>query len=90
MKLITAVIKPFKLDEVKDALKAAGITEGKVVALGSGRVQTVQCFIRSDVAPSLPDLCDVLRWFEDRGERSGLPPQPARVPASIQDGDVPY
>ena len=25
MKLITAVIKPFKLDEVKDALKAAGI-----------------------------------------------------------------
>jgi nitrogen regulatory protein PII len=24
MKLITAVIKPFKLDEVKDALKAAG------------------------------------------------------------------
>ena len=26
MKLITAVIKPFKLDEVKDALKAAGVT----------------------------------------------------------------
>ena len=26
MKLITAIIKPFKLDEVKDALKAAGIT----------------------------------------------------------------
>jgi nitrogen regulatory protein PII len=26
MKLITAVIKPFKLDEVKDALQAAGIT----------------------------------------------------------------
>jgi nitrogen regulatory protein P-II 1 len=26
MKLITAVIKPFKLDDVKDALKAAGIT----------------------------------------------------------------
>ena len=25
MKLITAVIKPFKLDEVKEALKAAGI-----------------------------------------------------------------
>ena len=25
MKLITAVIKPFKLDEVKDALKAAGV-----------------------------------------------------------------
>ncbi len=26
MKLITAVVKPFKLDDVKDALKAAGIT----------------------------------------------------------------
>ena len=25
MKLITAVVKPFRLDEVKDALKAAGI-----------------------------------------------------------------
>ena len=26
MKLITAVIKPFKLDDVKDALKSAGVT----------------------------------------------------------------
>jgi nitrogen regulatory protein P-II 1 len=26
MKLITAIVKPFKLDEVKDALKSAGIT----------------------------------------------------------------
>jgi nitrogen regulatory protein P-II 1 len=26
MKLITATIKPFKLDDVKDALKAAGVT----------------------------------------------------------------
>ena len=26
MKLVTAVVKPFKLDDVKDALKAAGIT----------------------------------------------------------------
>ena len=25
MKLITAIIKPFKLDDVKDALKAAGV-----------------------------------------------------------------
>ena len=31
MKLITAVIKPFKLDEVKDALKAAGV-QGMTVA----------------------------------------------------------
>jgi nitrogen regulatory protein PII len=26
MKLITAVVKPFKVDEVKEALKAAGVT----------------------------------------------------------------
>ena len=26
MKLITAVVKPFRLDEVKDALKGAGVT----------------------------------------------------------------
>jgi nitrogen regulatory protein PII len=26
MKLITAVVKPFRLDDVKDALKAAGVT----------------------------------------------------------------
>jgi nitrogen regulatory protein PII len=31
MKLVTAIIKPFKLDEVKDALKAAGIA-GMTVA----------------------------------------------------------
>ena len=27
MKLITAIIKPFKLDDVKDALRGAGIDE---------------------------------------------------------------
>ena len=31
MKLITAVIKPFKIEDVKDALKAAGV-EGMTVA----------------------------------------------------------
>jgi nitrogen regulatory protein P-II 1 len=38
VKLITAIIKPFKLDEVKDALKAAGV-EGMTVseARGFGR-----------------------------------------------------
>ena len=37
MKLITAVIKPFKLDEVKDALKGAGVagmTVGEVRGFG--------------------------------------------------------
>jgi nitrogen regulatory protein P-II 1 len=38
MKLITAVIKPFKLDDVKDALKAAGVAGMTVTeARGFGR-----------------------------------------------------
>ncbi|MDJ0769243.1 MAG: P-II family nitrogen regulator [Ilumatobacter sp.] len=38
MKLVTAVIKPFKLDEVKDALKAAGIAGMTVTEVrGFGR-----------------------------------------------------
>ena len=35
MKLITAIIKPFKLDDVKDALNAIGIT-GMTVSEASG------------------------------------------------------
>jgi nitrogen regulatory protein P-II 1 len=35
MKLITAILKPFKLDEVKDALVAAGVT-GMTVSEASG------------------------------------------------------
>jgi nitrogen regulatory protein PII len=38
MKLITAIIKPFKLDDVKDALKAAGVTGMTVTEVrGFGR-----------------------------------------------------
>ena len=35
MKLITAILKPFKLDDVKDALQSAGIT-GMTVSEASG------------------------------------------------------
>ena len=35
MKLSTAILKPFKLDEVKDALQAAGVT-GMTVSEASG------------------------------------------------------
>lgn len=35
MKLITAIIKPFKLDDIKDALQEAGIT-GMTVSEASG------------------------------------------------------
>jgi nitrogen regulatory protein PII len=38
MKLITAIIKPFKLDDVKDALKTAGVTAMTVTEVrGFGR-----------------------------------------------------
>ncbi len=38
MKLITAVVKPFKLDDIKDALKAAGIAGMTVTEVrGFGR-----------------------------------------------------
>ena len=45
MKLITAVVKPFKLDEVKDALKEAGIvgitvTEVRGFGRQSGHTET--------------------------------------------------
>ncbi len=45
MKLITAIIKPFKLDEVKDALKAAGVngitvTEARGFGRQGGHVET--------------------------------------------------
>ena len=38
MKLVTAVVKPFKLDDVKDALRAAGVTGMTVTEVrGFGR-----------------------------------------------------
>ncbi len=45
MKLITAIVKPFKLDEVKDALKAAGVngitvTETRGFGRQGGHVET--------------------------------------------------
>lgn len=45
MKLITAIIKPFKLDDVKDALKAAGVngitvTEARGFGRQGGHVET--------------------------------------------------
>ncbi|MFA5774085.1 MAG: P-II family nitrogen regulator [Ilumatobacteraceae bacterium] len=45
MKLITAIIKPFKLDDVKDALKVAGVngitvTEARGFGRQGGHVET--------------------------------------------------
>lgn len=45
MKLITAIVKPFKLDDIKDALKAAGVngitvTESRGFGRQGGHVET--------------------------------------------------
>ena len=45
MKLITAIVKPFKLDEIKDALKAVGangitVTEARGFGRQGGHVET--------------------------------------------------
>ena len=59
MKLITAVIKPFKLDEVKEALKAAGIagmTVGEVRGFGrqGGHTETYRgAEYRIDFVPKI-------------------------------------
>ena len=66
MKLVTAVIKPFKLDEVKDALKAAGvagITVGEVRGFGrqGGHTETYRgAEYKIDFVPKvkIEVLCD--------------------------------
>ncbi|MGA9276545.1 P-II family nitrogen regulator, partial [Ilumatobacter sp.] len=66
MKLITAVIKPFQLDHVKDALKAhdvTGITVGEVRGFGrqGGHTETYRgAEYKIDFVPkvSLEILCD--------------------------------
>ena len=46
MKLITAVIKPFKLDEVREALLTVGVTGLTVTDVkGYGRQKDIQNFI---------------------------------------------
>ena len=75
MKLITAVIKPFKLDDVKDALKAAGV-DGMTVTEVQGFGRQAGVTPRCTGAPSTPStfvpkvkveiVVDVLRRRRDR------------------------
>lgn len=53
---------PRTMRTINGQMNAVGVTVGQRVGLGSGRVQTVQCFTPSGMAPPLLDLCDVLRW----------------------------
>ena len=54
MKKIEAIIKPFKLDEVKDALQEAGIQGITVVeAKGFGRQKAIRNFI---AAPNMSSI----------------------------------
>jgi hypothetical protein len=75
---------------INDQMKAAGITEGRVVVTGAGRVQTVQCFAPSTKARA-SDLCTMLRREEARAEGRwrGDPPA-ATNPAGITGADVPF
>lgn len=54
MKLITAIIQPSKLDQVHEALSAAGITRITVTRVsGHGRQEGEELFRGTKVAPSL-------------------------------------
>ena len=54
MKLVTAVIKPFKLDDVKDALAAAGIqgmTVSEVQGFGRQGGHSETCLLYTSPSP---------------------------------------
>jgi nitrogen regulatory protein PII len=88
MKLITAVIKPFKLDEVKDALKAAGVagmTVGEVRGFGrqGGHTETYRgAEYQIDFVPKV-----VLEAVVDDGEADRVVETIATAAATGKIGD---
>lgn len=75
-----------------DQMKEAGITEGRRVGLGGGRVQTVQVFMPAGYGsrPRL-DLCTMLRLEEAMAEaKYGHLRPPSQPPANLADADVPF
>jgi len=88
MKLVTAVIKPFKLDEVKDALKAAGIagmTVGEVRGFGrqGGHTETYRgAEYRIDFVPKV-----VLEAVVDDGQADLVVDTIAAAAATGKIGD---
>lgn len=78
---------------INDQMRDAGITEDQVVALGAGRVQTVQCFVPTEMPKKTraPNLCTMLRREEARAEmRWKQAPPAATIPACIAVEDVPF
>lgn len=72
-----------------DQMKDAGITQGKQVHLGQGRVQVVQFFIPARSPRTT--LSDCLRAEEDRLERGRrCAALPSSVPDVIASVDVPF
>lgn len=69
-------------------MHAAGITTAVRVAVGSGRVQTVQCFT-PERKPRVQSLNAVMRKEENHAERmSKHGPPKAIIPACISEADV--
>ena len=89
MHLITAVIKPFKLDEVKDALRAAGvlgITVTDVQGFGRQGGHTEVCRARSTRSTSSPRSSS--RCWPRRGGRRRSSRRSRARTGKIGDGKV--
>ena len=88
MKLVTAIIKPFKLDEVKDALKAvgvAGMTVGEVRGFGrqGGHTETYRgAEYKIDFVPKV-----VLEAVVDDGQTDRVVDAIAKAAATGKIGD---
>jgi hypothetical protein len=78
---------------INDQMRDAGITEDRTVDLGSGRVQTVLCFVPPEMPKKsgTPNLCTVLRREEAGAEMQWKQAPPAAIiPACIAVEDVPF
>ena len=88
MKLVTAIIKPFKLDEVKDALKAQslrGLTVGEVRGFGrqGGHTETYRgAEYKIDFVPKV-----VLEAVVDDGQTDRVVDAIAKAAATGKIGD---
>lgn len=73
---------------INEQMNTAGITQGRTVALGNGRVQTMQVFVPV-WTPRVEDLCAVMRREEEQAEaRFGT--RTATIPDCITAEDIPY